>query len=264
MICVNDRSEEFRAQVASVCAGSPFGAYIESYMDAYRARRYPFAEFWLHKEHGTLKAAFCRYYDTVIFCGESSEEAESFSRMLSPRALLCGAAEHFKLDGMRRETGEVMRFSGDKALSVKCPSGYEIKLLRGDIRPLREVYKLLLGAFSNIHSGGEDDFCADISHKLRHGAARVYAVCKGGETVSALTVSAVSNTAAVISAAATREDFRGRGLAGYVLSTACEELTAAGIEVFLLRDHPIPLYEKLGFETVGAWAQYTRGEFDDI
>lgn len=259
MIVVSDLSEKFRLQTARVCKSSPFGAYIESYMNSYGDRRYSFVEFWLHFENDRPDSAFCRYYDTLIFCGEGSIEAEDFVRMLSPQTLLCSASCGFSFDGMEKHSGELMQLTNKSTVSDKLPDGFKAAELTGDMYSLKEVYSLLCSSFSRNNESDFETFFIDNSHKIRHSSAQMYAVYdESGSIASTLSVSALSSSAAVIGSIATKDDLRRNGIAGAMLTHISQSIESNGKEVFLMRRENIKLYEKCGFSVVGAWEEWEK------
>ena len=257
MIRINDASTDFERQLKKLCEGSPYGARIESYFTAYSGRRYSFLEFWLGEENGVPVCAICRYYSAVTICGAVNGETADFVRMLSPDSVLCGGVSDVFFAGMTKKTGETLVCTRRADREIQLPSGCTAARLSGEMRPLRGVYDLLRNSFDETSTGSFDDFFVDLSHRIRHGVSDVYAVYCGGDIVSTLTVTAKTDTAAVLGSIATKSDRRREGLAGFLVSLALNDTCKNGRQVFLHREKPISVYERAGFETVGAWSQFT-------
>lgn len=253
MIVINDRGRGFEKELRSLCADSPFGARIEAYYSAYKSNIYSFLDFWLcRSSNNKAVCALCRYYDTLIFCGECSEEVKSFIEMLSPRNVLCDNASGLSLPGYLAKTGETMRCIAPKALQDYLPNGFEIVLLNGEMDDLREVYTLLLNEYSDGASlGCFNDYFIDMSHRIRHKVTDVYTVRFEGRIVSTLAAVALSQTAAVIGSVATDSRFRRRGIAGYLVSKVTNDLCRSGKTIFLHRERYIGIYERAGYEVTG-------------
>ncbi len=260
MICINDFSRKFEMDLYSLCERSPYGARIISYHAAYHGKKYNFLDFWIQRDkNNKAVCAFCKYYSTVIICGQPSEksEAEDFIRMLSPVNILCD--DSLKLDlGMKVEKGETMECTELSEMS----SGANIKIIRlsSDMENLKSVYLLICEESGNKTSMPDfESYFLDISHKMRHGFSEVYAVCdEEGNIVSTAAVLAVSQFSCVIGCVATSPKFRKRGYATALVRYITEKKLKTGRIVYLHREKYISIYEKTGFKTVGLWNELTR------
>ena len=254
MIIINDHSEVFGQTLSSLCKGSPFGARILAYYEAYKGGSYHFIDHWLCYENETAVCAVCQYYDTVIVCGKAVPEIVMFINMLSPGAVLCGSESDILLDNMQKSSGEIMH------CSVKPSCGYECGAvtLTGEMKPLKKVYELILMSYSGAHLGTFEDYFIDISHNIRHGVSRIYAIYKNNSPICALTVIAITDSDAVISGVATHPDLRRRGYAGSLVAYAADKLIHEGKTVWLQREKQISIYEKNGFVPAGYWSEYRR------
>ena len=250
----NCSSGEHETALRALCGNSPFGARIEAYLDAYGNGKYPFLDFYFAGAEGRPETALCRYYGTVIICGEASAEVISFTELLSPRIVICEELSSIPA-GYTVRQGETMKLLRPTHFYSECADPVR---LCGDMRPLKDVYALLTGVFGKGSLPRFDEYFVDVSHMIRHGAADVYALYEQGLPVCTVSVTSKSDTDAVIGAVATREDKRGKGLAASLLSHVCAELSAKGLSVWLHRERPIGIYEKLGFETVSGYCELLR------
>ena len=262
MIYTNDFSRKFEIDLYNLCENSPYGARIISYHTAYHGRKYNFLDFWLQRAEGNnAVCALCRYYSTLIICGNTCnvKEIEEFIDMISPGNILCDSILNLNCN-MNISLGETMLCSKLNNIDIALDSDYRILKLNSDMRSLKSVYSLLVKA--NVQSDMLPDFESyflDISHRIRHGVAKVYVIADGsGEIVSTAAVSAISGTAAVIGCVATDSENRKRGLASFLVKYAAEKELSKGRQVYLHRERKILLYENIGFNTVGHWTEYTR------
>ncbi len=259
MICADDFSHSFATELNKVCEHSPYGARIAAYYSAYRGKQYNFLDTWLCRENGRAVCALSRYYNTVVICGKCSEEIRGFIEMLSPKIIFADAALEIKPKNMIEVSGETMICTHMITDIPILPEGLRCKRLTGEMRQLRKVYDLLrehyysAGESSMLSLGEFDEYFVDISHLIRHGAADVYAVYDGDRIVSSLSVTARSDTAAVIGNIVTHTQYRRNGLAEYLLAAAVNEICKSGREVFLHREKKISIYEKMKFEVTGNW-----------
>ena len=257
MVFLNNGSSEFSEKLRRICKRSPFGAKVQSYFDAYTGS-YPFLDFWLC-EGGGVSSAICRYYSAVCLCGRVSAEAVDFITMLSPSSVLCTGEDRFELPGMKQSEGETLQFKNAPESLPLLNGGLAVERLEGDMLHLKKVFALLCSSYREGTSLGDfEPYFIDNSHMIRHGASEAYALSRGGDLVSTLSVTSLTEDSAVIGSVATRPDERGKGYAFTLVSRVTSGLAARGKAVFLHRKDMIPVYERAGFVPCGTWAEYTR------
>ena len=257
MIYINDFSRKFELTLNEVCRHSPHGARIISYFNAYHGIKYNFLDFWLQtNDSGRPSCAVCRYYSTLIICGESCYMAEldNFVCMLSPAVIMCDTNYDFSYQ-CSCAGGEIMRC---KKLNDCAEKKHSIHRSSSDMSYLRKIYDLLCKTDDRISPDSFEDYFLDISHKIRHGAAEVYSIYNGNDLLSTATVTAMSDSEAVIGCVATDFAYREKGLASELVGYITEKHLNKEREVFLQREKPIGLYERLGFEVCGEWYEYKR------
>lgn len=259
MIFINDFSRGFELDLYSVCEGSPYGARIISYHTAYHGKKYDFLDFWIcRNESKSAVCAFCRYYSTLIVCGsaDDKQEIEDFIKMLSPSSILCDSDLNLNLDLSFTE-GETMRC---RKISRDCEFDFPLIKLCSDMARLRKVYDLLVNENGNLDALPDfESYFLDISHRIRHGTAEVYAVFdETGRAVSTASVTAMSDGCAVIGCVATASDCRRRGMATKLVHDITQRHLNLGRAVYLHREKKIHLYRKMGFEVVGRWKEFSH------
>lgn len=116
-----------------------------------------------------------------------------------------------------------------------------------DRRPdLRSVYRVAASFFPM--PGGFIAWYTDMSHRLRHGCARAYALWTDGAPASVCLVSAQSGQAGLISSVTTLPACRGRGFASALLHAACADLLQSGRTPILeCRPELLTFYRERGF-----------------
>ena len=146
-----------------------------------------------------------------------------------------------------------------KTNSISNPiSNYDIVRIESNLRELRNVYDLLVLSSSEEECMPDfESYYLDISQKLRHGNAEVYAVKDAyGRIISTAALEAITEDTAVIGGVATSFPYRKNGYASALVRHITQKEISSGRSVYLYRDKKIPIYEKIGFETVGYHAQY--------
>lgn len=257
MILLNDFSESFKNNLKEICKASPFGARIISYYNSYSGRKYNFLDFWIQLDNdGKAVCAFCRYYSSLIICGEffNCAEVNNFIKMISPSAVLC--SDNFDLNINKKfSSGEIMLCTDIKQIFT---NNYKITKTGSNMSLLKKVYTLLLeSGFNEKSLPPFEDYFLDISQFIRHGCAQGYVVLDESENViSTAAVTAMSDDSALIGCVATECSNRRRGLASELVGRITQELLYEGKKVFLQRERKIEIYERLGFKPFGRWKEY--------
>lgn len=120
-----------------------------------------------------------------------------------------------------------------------------------DFNPtIREVYAILercRGAGFDVPDF--DSFYPDMSHKVRHGLARIFALRVNGQAVSCCMTSAETDSCAIISGVACLPEFRCRGYASKLTAKMVKSLGNRDIFVFC-RKELVGFYNRLRFDEI--------------
>lgn len=204
---------------------------------------YDFLRFYV-QQTGSAVSAVISVLDsdiTVSFDSAAADMGEIayFLRMTGFQSLLCSSG--LKLD-FAFEEGAVMK------------NGAGAKIVCRNIDVTQTISLKQLYDFTDTHADFEYWY-ADISHRIRHGGAGVYAVQAGGEIISAALLSAIYENSAVLSAVKTARQYRGQGFSSAVISFISASF---GGDIYLMRrqGENKSFYEKLGFEDIGRWRMY--------
>ncbi len=255
MIYINDFSRKFELSLSEICSHSPNGARIMTYHNSYHGTKYNFLDFWLQKNSmGKPLCAICRYYSTLIICGERCDENElhDFVCMLSPEKIMCDREYNFPhryvcLSGEIMVCREVLPIARETHIIHRSLS---------DMSYLRKIYDLLCRTDDRISPDSFEEYLLDMSHKIRHAAAEVYSIYDKNTPISTAAVTALSDTVAVVGCVATDFENRNKGCASALVHYITEKHLRQGREVFLQRERYIGLYEKIGFSVCGVWYEY--------
>lgn len=131
-----------------------------------------------------------------------------------------------------------------------CGAGKEIPPFAGAQNPtemagLKKIYEILtLGGAATVPGKFEPWYC-DLSHRIRHGAARTW-LSLGGE--SCCIAAALTEKSGYLAGVATRPEARGRGIASSLVVVACGELLSQGrLPVLRCAEGTAGFYERMGF-----------------
>lgn len=219
---------------------NPFACRILSQLLAYGTGE-RFLEHWVQLEGDKPTAAISRIDGNMtVFCEKANEELTEFINAVGFGTIL--ADKHVF----------PQYWSGEAVMRLACKA--EIKATEGNGTEIeqnptiREVYSVLercMGAGFEVPDF--DSFYPDMSHRVRHGLARIFALRVGGQAVACCMTSAETNSCAIVSGVATLPKMRGKGYAGKLITEMIKTLGDKEVFVFC-REDLISFYSKLGFK----------------
>jgi len=220
-----------------------YSVRIFSLLYAYGCK-YPFARFYRQTVENVTTAvlAVLDRDVTVSFIENLADvqELSGFISVIGYSSVLCSDTLHINSE---YSTGTVM--STDKKIEIPC-----------DYNVIDE-YPYLFDLY-NFIDYGENSFEAwyvDISHRIRHNAAKAVSLNFNGEIVSSAILSSIYNDDAVLTAVQTKPEFRKQGCASALVSSICCDIKGT---VYLMREenNNESFYKRLGFENIGKWRIY--------
>ncbi len=206
--------------------------------------KYPFAMFFrqIDDDGNTLAIISALDWDlTLSYCERADyDELGDFLSFFGFSSLLC--PDDFKFE-REYSSGVIMKTS--KKIEIPC-----------DYRVIDE-YPHLFDLFNFIDYSGIDfdAWYVDISHRIRHNAAKAYAFSIDDEIISSAIFSSIYNDDAIITAVQTKPEYRNKGYASALVSAMCCDVRG---KVYLMRENNKneSYYKKLGFENCGKWRMY--------
>lgn len=220
----------------------PFTLRIVSAVQAYGIN-VPFLDVW--QGNGCL---FSRMDGVLTIAGipQETEETALFIASCGVDEVLCA-----------EEAAQVLGLSPTEAgpvLHRKQPG--EPVPVPADFPSPRALYQVLSDCEGEHFPVPEfEPFYLDTSHRLRHGTAAAVLAEEDGKPAACALALAVTDTAALLTAAAVCPPFRHRGLGSQMIERLAGQLP--GREIFLFRSEREnrAFYEQLGFVCCGRWAQ---------
>lgn len=190
-------------------------------------------DFWIQENEGIITALFSLYgSEMTLYCtGGDLDEIWHFIKVINPERVF---TEEENLTEPCNTCGKLVFLK-----SLPLNEGF-----RWVNPPLRELYdKLLLGTDGDVALPCFEDFCGDISHRLRHGGA-VSIVKDYGAALSFL-----YEGGGIISGISVDKSYRERGFGSQLLGEICE---VTGGNVFACTDEKNKdFYIKNGFSHIG-------------
>lgn len=214
---------------------------------------YSFALFWrqICEETGQVTALIASFDRNLTLCARERadfDELAEFLGAIGGESLLCAAQVGEKLGLSGGQTCTALKF-----VSTDTPPAQT-----SEIR-LEALYELLIsGEDGGIKMPPFEAWYVDLSHRIRHGAARMVALAQDGTPVAAAITSAETHDAALISGVATLPQFRGQGYGRSAVCTLAQILKTEGKTAFVFaRDEEKNFYLKCGFTPIGEAIEYT-------
>lgn len=223
-------------------------AYIATNYAAYGPSR--IAQFWKLEKQGSLLGAVAYFGESLTIAGEGfdPQELRQFVALLRPAYISCGetaAKALCDMPGMQLERLHILRY-----LRADVPAP-QSGLFAETRPPLSEVFALLQKVFE-LQNASYEHWLTDVSHKVRHGIAAVYAVRQGKHLASTAGVYHRNSVLGVLGSVATDPAARGHGYAGTLVLALCALCLREGLVPAIVskNEYAAQLYQKLGFTPV--------------
>lgn len=213
----------------------------------------PFALFWrqindVTGEDTAVVSSFDCNMTLCAFDNADFDELAEFLPAVGGQTLLCESNVMDKLGLSSVKEFSVLEFAAEE----KTPLSGEDESFS-----LEELYALLKsGEDGEIELPEHDAWYADMSHRIRHGGAEVFAM-RAGNTLAAAAVSPfVSEGMALISGVAVNPHYRGKGLGKNAVAGLAVRLKLSDRRVFVMAEEKlIPFYKSAGFSVCGSVAK---------
>lgn len=239
MIKLIEKSDEFNAFNKE----DIFYIRIMSLLKAY-STDYRFALFYKQiDENENITAIISRLDNDYTVCHNKNfdrNELNDFFKTLGFNSILCD--DEVKLD-----------FSFDFGVIMETNKKIEKVINYAAI----DEYPKLMDLFNleDYSSADFESWYVDVSHRIRHGAAKAVTLNVNDEIVSSGIFSSIYNDNAILTSVSTLPEFRKMGYASALVSAMVCDIKG---KVYLMRDKNKneEFYKKLGFENIGYWRMY--------
>lgn len=219
-----------------------FTVRILSLLKAY-GTAYDFASFYKQTDdNGRITAILSRLDNdlTLSYENANTDEIIEFVTVIGFSSLLTD--EFFPFD-CRYDEGVVM--------SAVRKNEFHMPYAEIDEYPkLMDLYN-----FEDYGTADFESWYVDVSHRIRHGCGKAYALTVNGEIASSGIFSSIYRDNAILTSVQTAPEFRGLGYGTALVSAMICDVKKT---VFLMREENKneSFYKKLGFENNGKWRMY--------
>ncbi len=225
----------------------PYAARITALEKTYGLNQ-SFAMFWVQIIDGASVAAISRVDGNMTLCCGNNTDFEELGYFISAvgySSLICD-------EGAMKSLGIIPKKS---SYTVKYCGGAKVNK-DGIIRDAekRELYNLLCSC--GFELGDYNSFLADVCARLNKQTASLAAVKDNNEISACAFALFEGEKSVLLGAVATKESARGRGYASKLVGMLAEEKGEKEVFLFCRNDGLADFYAKIGFKTVGRWAEY--------
>ena len=232
-------------------AADPFVTRILSLYRAY-GEEVTFVAFWEQETDGRTAALISRFEDkfTLWLTGGSDlEEIAAFLRFQGARSVMHDSAYCLELpDEAAVIAGQVLEYTGEDYIS-------DLEIYEPEFK---ELYGLLQSCESPIFRVPEYLlFLSDLTHRRNRDKLSVAATDVCGVLASSVMTVSETESAAILGAVATRQDFRRRGLSRELVRTLATRLREQGRRVYVLSasDANTRFYINSGFTVIAGFRE---------
>lgn len=235
------------------CDRDVFGTRIKAYFNCY-STDYDFVKFWMQTdEGGNVTATISRVDGDMTLCAYDAdfEELLQFVKIVGFTTIQCrrDVAKNFTDD----ETlwGYVVRYENITAgRDVVLKDDYELK----------EIYNIIKSA--NLTGVGDYmPWLSDTTFRINRNTATPLLAEADGKAAGCAMVLFRTDKAALLGAVATVPEFRGRGIAGALVTRLANKELEEGKRTELLckNDSIVDFYKSIGFTVKDEWSLITDG-----
>lgn len=235
------------------CDRDVFGTRIKAYFNCY-STDYDFVKFWVQTdEKGNVTAAISRIDGDMTLCAYEAdyEELLRFVKIVGFATIQCRREVAKKFTADESLWGYVVRFENEtENRGVSLRKDYELK----------EIYNIIKAA--NLTGVGDYlPWLSDTTFRINRNTAAPLLAEVDGRPAGCAMVLFRTDKAALLGAVATSPEFRGRGIAGALVTRLANKELAEGKRTELLckNDSIVDFYKAIGFTVKDEWSLITDG-----
>lgn len=232
------------------CRRDVFGTRIACLYNCY-STDYDFVKFWKQTDDdGNIISAVSRIDGdaTLSSTGENTEEIYTFLKIVGFRTVQC-----------EKKITELMceQPSLDGYVVEYIKNRNDIKKVQADnvFRP-KEIYDIIKSA-NLVGVGDYLPWLSDTTFRINRGVTSALSAVEDGKTVACAMKLFSTETAVLLGAVATRPEYRGRGLAGALVTRLAESEKNKRVELLCKHDSIVDFYKSIGFEVKNEWSIIT-------
>lgn len=232
------------------CRRDVFGTRIACLYNCY-STDYDFVKFWKQTDgEGKIISAVSRIDGDVTLSssGENAEEVYEFLKIVGFRTVQCEKRIARLMGAASSIDGYVVEYKGNKN---------EIKKINADklFRP-KEIYDIIKSA-KLVGVGEYLPWLSDTTFRMNRGVTEALTAVEDGAPVACAMKLFSTDTAVLLGAVATMPEYRGRGLAGALVTSLAESEKNKRVELLCKHDSIVDFYKSIGFTVKNEWSIIT-------
>lgn len=239
-------SEKDIASALEFCSCDPIGARVGAYLRAYKTD-YDFALFWQQVQDGKVTTVISRIDGNMSICANSDVDLDELKNFINIVGYETVFAHSFILEAMKLE---FVQFD-----VLRLEKSEETKIYAETIDEPKELYTLGVCSGGKYKQENYLPWLSDFTFRQRRDMLHAVGIKdESGKLISCAATSAETQTDAIISAVATDEKYRRRGLAKSCVLTLASRLRLMGKDnIYLMTqtDKLTRYYESFGFVKIG-------------
>lgn len=218
----------------------------------------PNLSLWVEDRCG-ITAALLRYYGSFIIYAPGGIDYRHAARVVRDCGfgMLSGRPEY--LNPLIEQLGMTPHINANVLMRLK-PGGLHpvekgMKIIQLKMDNLEQYIQSIVELRQSIAEFSVGINVEALKDELKIGCKRVLVAMEGDRAVSMVMTTVERKNAAMIVSVCTREECRGQGFAGALMSQLCRELEGEGKTGVLFYSNPVAgrIYTSLGFEDIGRW-----------
>ncbi len=230
----------------------PFLCRILSTIHMYGA--YSFVDCWVQiQEESECTMAYLSKMDGVLtlfaYTHADFQEISCFIEVVEVRYIMCSTECAAQLGITPDRTGSILKF-GNVPVQLH---GVEVN------PPIQSVYEVLQSCANEIFVPPPfEPFYLDMSHRIRHGGAKITGIMKQGRLIACAMTVAETEQTAVVGGVAVHPVYQRNGFGTrvvYGLLHLCAQQQQKHIYVYCDTNKNKQFYQSLGFLCCGIWAE---------
>lgn len=235
------------------CRRDVFGTRIACLYNCY-STDYDFVKFWKQTDDdGNIISAVSRIDGdaTLSSTGVNAEEIQTFLKIVGFRTVQCEKR-------ITELMGEEPSLDGYVVEYIKNRNDIkDIKEVQADnvFRP-KDIYDIIKSA-NLVGVGDYLPWLSDTTFRINRGVTSALSAVEDGKTVACAMKLFSTETAVLLGAVATRPEYRGRGLAGALVTRLAESEKNKRVELLCKHDSIVEFYKSIGFEVKNEWSIIT-------
>lgn len=242
--------EKGDAAFVEFCRRDVFGTRIACIYNCY-STDYEFVKFWKQTDDdGKIISAVGRIDGdaTLSSTGENAEELYTFLEIVGFRTVQCEKKLAELMGAVTALDGYVVEYKGNKN---------KIREIQAEnvFRP-KEIYDIIKSA-KLVGVGDYLPWLSDTTFRLNRGATSALTASEDGKIVACAMRLFSTESAVLLGAVATRPEYRGRGLAGALVTKLAESEKNKRVELLCKHDSIVEFYKSLGFDVKNEWSIIT-------